>query len=93
MHFPRRSLRYAVSAILIVCSLATFAFSQGLSTSAPTPPPGFKKAIDQFNADIAVWNERCKITRNAAEDAWCKKERTRIDARKSELIALGAIPR
>ncbi|MEN3371207.1 MAG: hypothetical protein V7609_3350 [Verrucomicrobiota bacterium] len=73
--------------------MATFAFSQGFSTSGPTPPPEFKKAIDQFNAEIAVWNARCKITRSEAEDAWCKKERARIDARKAELIALGAIPK
>ncbi|MEY2561251.1 MAG: hypothetical protein QOG51_1666 [Verrucomicrobiota bacterium] len=86
-------VRSAVSSILIVCSLSTFAFSQGIATSGPTPPPEFKKAIDQFNADIAVWNARCKITRSEAEDAWCKKERARIGKRKAELIALGAIPR
>jgi len=51
------------------------------------------QALAQFNADVAAWNKRCAVTRSAAEDAWCKKERARIDAKKKELIALGAIPR
>jgi hypothetical protein len=55
-------------------------------------PPGFKEALDKFNADIAAWNKRCKITRSEAEDAWCKKERARIDARRAELKAMGAVP-
>lgn len=92
MHLHLRSLKYGVSAILMVCSMATFALSQ-IITSGPKPPPEFTKAVDQFNADVKAWNERCKVTRTAAEDAWCKKERIRIDAKKAELVRLGAIPR
>jgi hypothetical protein len=84
-------MKQAFSALLIPLSIVTFAFSQGIPTRGPTPPPEFQKALDQFNADVAAWNARCRITRSAAEDAWCKKERARIDARKVELIGLGAI--
>lgn len=73
--------------------MATFALSQGLPTRGPTPPPEFQKAIDQFNAEVGLRNARCKVTRSAAEESWCKKERARIDARRAELIALGGIPR
>jgi len=69
------------------------AFSQGIPTRGPTPPADFTKALDRFNEDVAAWNKRCRVTRSEAEDAWCKKERARIDARRAELIALGAIPK
>ena len=86
-----RGLRFGLSVILIGCSMATIAFSQ--IATGRTPPPEFTKAVNRFNADVKAWNERCKITRSEAEDAWCKKERARIDAKKAELIALGAIPK
>ncbi len=73
--------------------MAAAGLSQGIRMSGPTPPPEFKSALDKFNADVAAWNKRCKITRSNAEDAWCKKGRARIDARRKELLALGAIPK
>jgi hypothetical protein len=85
------TLKQSFSAIFIALSAATFAFSQGTPTRGPTPPPEFQKTLDHFNADVASWNARCKTTRSAVEDSWCKKERARIDAHKAELIALGAI--
>jgi hypothetical protein len=86
-------MKQCFSAIFIALSMATFAVSQGIPTRGPTPPPEFKKAIDQFNAEVAAWNARCKITHSVAEESWCKKERARIDARKAALIALGALPK
>ena len=86
-------LKPAISAILIALLTATAGLSEGVRTSGPPAPPEFKKALDQFNADVEAWNKRYKITRSAAEDAWCKKERARIDARRAELVASGAIPR
>jgi hypothetical protein len=85
------TLKQFFSTTLIALAMATFAFAQSISTSGPTPPPGFQDSLDRFNADVAAWNKRCRITRTAAEDAWCKKERALIDARKVELIARGAI--
>jgi hypothetical protein len=79
--------------MLIALTMATLGLSQGIPIRGPTPPPEFKNALDRFNADVAAWNKRCKITRSEAEDAWCKKERARIDARRAELIASGAIPK
>jgi len=73
-------------------TLATVGLSQ-IPIRGPTPPTEFKQALDKFNADVAAWNKRCRITRSEAEDAWCKSERARIDARRKELIALGAIPK
>jgi hypothetical protein len=83
-------MKQYLSAILIALSLATAALAQGISTRGPASEN--QKAIDQFNADVAAWNSRCKVTRSQAEEAWCKKERARIDARKAELVARGAIP-
>lgn len=73
--------------------MTAFILAEGFPTRGPTPPPEFKEAIDHFNVDVAAWNARCKLTRSEAEEAWCKAERTRIDARRAELIALGAIPK
>ncbi len=61
------------------------------SERARPTPPDLKKDLDKFNADVAAWNARCRITRSEKEAAWCKKERTRIDARKARLIAQGAV--
>ena len=79
--------------MFILLSVVPVGLSEGIRLSGPTPPPEFTKALEQFNADVAAWNKRCKITRTEAEDAWCKKERARIDARRKELVASGAIPR
>ncbi|HEX7516039.1 MAG TPA: hypothetical protein VF345_02000 [Chthoniobacterales bacterium] len=80
-------------AIFIALSMATSALAQGISTRGPASSSENQKAIEQFNADVAAWNARCKITKTVAEESWCKKERARIDARKAELVALGAIPK
>jgi hypothetical protein len=87
-------VKQSLSAILIVLLMATCAFGQSIATSSgPSQSPEVKKAIEQFNTDVAAWNKRCKVTKTPAEDAWCKKERARIDAKRAELVALGAIPR
>ena len=85
------NLKQSVSAIFIILSLATFAVAQSISTGSSKSE--LNKAVEQLNTDVAAWNTRCKTTKTAAEEAWCKKERARIDARKAELVALGAIPR
>lgn len=85
MSFNLPSLKQTASAILIVLSLASGVVAQGISTGGPRTDN--QKAIDQLNADVAAWNARCKVTRSAAEEAWCKKERARLDARKAELSA------
>lgn len=88
-----RRHKIGISTVLVSLSMATFVMAQSIATSGPTPPPEFTKAVNQFNGDVAAWNARCKVTRSEAEEAWCKKERARIDARKAELIALGALPK
>ena len=93
MSSSRRRLKLGISTVFLALGMITLALAQGIPTRGPTPPAEFKKALDQFNADIAAWNGRCKITRSEAEEAWCKKERARIDARRTELVALGAIPK
>lgn len=90
MSFKLLTLKQSVSAIFIVLSLAPSAFAQGISTGGAKSDN--QKAIEQLNTDVAAWNARCKVTRSAAEEAWCKKERTRLDARRAELAALGAVP-
>ncbi len=87
-----RSLKQSFSAIFIALSIATFAVAQSIPTRGPKAPPELQKAIDQFNADVAAWNARCEITHSVAQESWCKKERARLDARKAELSALGAVP-
>jgi hypothetical protein len=89
----RRRQKLVSSTVIVLLSLATFVLAQSNATRGPTPPPEFKKALDQFNADVASWNARCRVTRSEAEAAWCTKERTRIDARRAELIASGALPK
>jgi hypothetical protein len=79
--------------MFIFLSVVSLGLSEGVRLSGPPRPPEFTKALEQFNADVAAWNKRCKITQTEAEDAWCKKERARIDARRKELVASGAIPR
>lgn len=93
MSIFRRHLKLGISTALVSLSMTTFIMAQSNATRGPTPPPEFKKAVDQFNGDVAAWNARCKVTRSEAEEAWCKKERARIDARQAELVALGAIPK
>jgi hypothetical protein len=92
MHATTGPLRKAVLAMFIVFGLVTTGLSQ-IPIRGPDASPELKKELDQFNADVAAWNKRCKITRTEAEEAWCKKERARIDARRKELVASGAIPR
>jgi hypothetical protein len=79
--------------MLLVLACATFAGSQTVPTRGATSSAELKKQLEQFNNDIAVWNKRCKVTKTEAEDAWCQKERARIDARRAELIASGALPK
>jgi hypothetical protein len=93
MWFPRRARKKLLSVVLVLLSGVPLGFSQGIATRGPTPPPEFAKALEQFNAEVAAWNKRCATTRSDAEEAWCKKERARIEARRTELIALGALPR
>jgi hypothetical protein len=89
----RRYLKPGISTVLVSLSMTTFIMAQSNATRGPTPPPEFRKAVDQFNGDVAAWNASCKVTRSGAQEAWCKKERTRIEGRRAELIALGAIPK
>ena len=78
--------------ILLVVVSVTFAVAQGISTTrGATSSAELKKQLEQFNNDVAAWNKRCKVTKTDAEDAWCKKERARIDARRAELVASGAL--
>jgi len=91
MHSVQRRLKAGLFFVVISLSIATTGLSEGVRISGP--PSKFQKEIDQFNADVAAWNKRCKVTRSDAEDAWCKKERARIDTRRKELIALGALPK
>jgi hypothetical protein len=85
------TLKQSVSAIFVILAIATFAAGQSISTGGPKSE--LNKAVEQLNADAAAWNKRCKVTKNAAEQSWCAKERARIDARKAELVAAGAIPK
>jgi hypothetical protein len=80
---------FAVIIGLVV--LVIDAVSQTIPVRGRTPPRDLQNGLDQFNAEVAAWNARCRITRSAAEDTWCQKERAQIDARKAELIALGAV--
>jgi len=96
MHPVRSRFRQIAWLALIAFAMTTAGSSQipnFATSSGPKPPSGFKEALDQFNADVAAWNKRCRITRSEAEDAWCKKERARIDARRAELKASGAVQR
>ena len=83
-------MKQLVPAVFLVLSIATLAVAQ-ISTGGAKS--GIAKQLEQFNADVAAWNKRCKVTKTPAEDAWCKKERARIDAKRAELVAAGAIPR
>ena len=91
MHSVQHRLKAGLFFLFISLSIATTGLSQGVAISGPAAK--FQKELDQFNADVAAWNKRCKITRTDAEEAWCKKERARIDARRKELVTLGAIPK
>jgi len=84
-------MKQLLAAILVILSIATFA--AGGSLSAGSSKAELSKAVEKLNTDVAAWNKRCKITKAPAEEAWCKTERTRIDARRAELVALGAIPK
>jgi hypothetical protein len=79
------------SSIFIILSSAALAVGETIATGGKKSE--ITKDVNQLNTDVAAWNKRCRITKTPAEDAWCKKERARIDAKKAELIALGAIPR
>ena len=83
-------LKRIFSGLFLLLAVATLALSQGISTSR-TQSGDIKKQLEQFNTDVATWNKRCKVTKTEAEDAWCKKERARIDAKRAELVAAGAI--
>lgn len=78
------------SSVFTILSIATYAFGETIATGGARD---IAKDLAQFNTDIAAWNKRCKTTKTAAEEAWCKKERARIDAKRAELAAAGAIPR
>jgi hypothetical protein len=83
-------MKQLFSTIFILLSFATFAVGQ-ISTGGAKS--GITKEVEQLNTDVAAWNKRCKVTKTPAEEAWCKKERARIDAKRAELVAAGAIPR
>jgi len=78
------------STTFILLSIATVAVGQ-ISTGGAKSE--INRAVEQLNTDVAAWNKRCKVTKTPAEDAWCKKERARIDAKRAELVAAGAIPK
>ena len=84
-------MKQLFTSIFVILSLATFAAGGSISTGSSKSE--LNKAVEQLNTDVAAWNKRCKTTKTPAEEAWCKKERARIDARKAELVALGAIPK
>jgi hypothetical protein len=84
-------MKQLFTSIFIMLAIAAFAVGQTLSSSSSKFE--INKAVEQLNTDVAAWNKRCKVTKTPAEEAWCKTERTRIDARKAELVALGAIPK
>ena len=87
-------LRRISCGILLVLAFVTLAVSQSIPTTrGATSSAELKKQLEQFNNDVAAWNKRCKVIKTDAEDAWCKKERARIDARRAELVASGAIPK
>jgi hypothetical protein len=77
--------------IFILLSIASLAVGQVLYNGGGKSD--LSKDLAKFNSDVAAWNKRCKITKTPAEEAWCKKERVRIDAKKAELTRLGAIPK
>ncbi len=83
-------MKQLVTSIFIILSIATLAVGQIATGGARS---GIAKEVEQLNTDVAAWNKRCKITKTPAEDAWCKKERARIDAKRAELVAAGAIPK
>jgi hypothetical protein len=91
MRSVQRRLKAVILFVFLSLSVLTIGLSEGVAISGP--PAKFQREIEQFNADVAAWNKRCKITRTDAEEAWCKKERARIDARRKELVALGALPK
>ena len=84
-------MKQLFSSIFIILAIAASAVGETLSTGSSKSE--LNKAVEQLNTDVAAWNKRCKTTKTPAEEAWCKKERARIDARKAELVALGAIPK
>ena len=84
-------MKQLCTSIFLILSFATFAVGESLSRSSSKIE--INKAVEQLNTDVAAWNKRCKTTNTPAEEAWCKKERTRIDARKAQLADLGALPR
>jgi hypothetical protein len=80
-----------LSSIFILLSIAIFALGQSIPTGGARSD--VDKSVERLNTDVAAWNKRCKTTKTATEEAWCKKERARIDAKRAELVAAGAIPR
>ncbi|HVF72934.1 MAG TPA: hypothetical protein VM940_15125 [Chthoniobacterales bacterium] len=79
--------------VFLVLTFATLGVSQSIPKRGATSSVELKKQLEQFNNDVAAWNKRCKVTKTDAEEAWCKKERARIDARRAELVASGALPK
>jgi hypothetical protein len=92
MRLPQRRWKKVLPAVAVIFSGVSLAFSQGIATGSSNQPPEFVKALERFNAEVAAWNKRCATTRSEAEEAWCKKELARINARRAELIAQGALP-
>lgn len=84
-------LKRIACGVFLVLASAIFAVSQSVPTRGATSSADITKQLAQFNTDVAAWNKRCKVTKTDAEDAWCKKERARIDAKRAELVAAGAI--
>jgi len=83
-------MKQLVTSIFIILSIATLAVAQIATGGARSD---LNRAVEQLNTDVAAWNKRCKITKTPAEEAWCKKERARIDTKRAELVAAGAIPK
>lgn len=75
---------------LITLSIARLTYAEGFATSGPRSAPGVKEAIDQLNADVAAWNQRCTVTRFEAEQSWCEAERARLEYRKARITAGGS---
>jgi hypothetical protein len=82
-------MKRLLSSVFIILSIAVFAFGDSIATGGKKVD--ISKDLARFNSDVAAWNKQCITPKNAAEDAWCKKERVRIDAKRAELVAAGAI--
>jgi hypothetical protein len=83
-------MKFTLLLTLITLFTARLIYSEGIAISGPKPAPGVKEGIDQLNADVAVWNRQCAVTRSEAEQSWCDAERARLEYRKAKLTSGGS---